>query len=122
MQMWLYLDSDNRILASTDTEEFAEGMEPYDMPDDFDFSKQDQYVMQDGAPVYSKRPLTPEQQAAKDARDAETERQETLSLLPDAVADLSETVSTNETDLTDVNNAIAELSELVSELMSTTTA
>lgn len=53
---------------------------------------------------------------ATGSEKAEADRQETLSLLPDAIADLSETVSTTETTSTELADAIAELSAIVSEL------
>ncbi len=118
MKAWYSADETGRILASVTEEEFAtDDMAEFEFPDDFDFSEQDQYVIVDGTLTASERPLTPEEQAAQDERDAERERQETLSLLPDAVADLSDAVSDGTTTLSDVNDAIAELSTLVSELM-----
>lgn len=117
MKAWCAMDETGRILATVTEEEFAtEDMVEFDFPDDFDFSEQDNYVIKTGELTASTRPLTPEEQAAQDERQAEQERQETLSLLPDAVADLSETVSTNGTTATELADAIAELSEIVSEL------
>lgn len=70
------------------------------------------------------RDLTEDELAARmvweEQAKAEQERQETLSLLPDALADLSETVSTNEVTGTELADAIAELSAIVSELASST--
>lgn len=47
----------------------------------------------------------------------EETRQELVDLLPDAVADLSQTVSENGDNVNDLADAIAELSELVSNLV-----
>ena len=117
MKAWYAADETGRILATVTEGEFAtEDMVEFDFPDGFDFAEQDNYVIKDGALTASTRPLTPEEQAAQDEREAEAERQETLSLLPDAVADLSEAVSTNGTTATELADAIAELSEIVSEL------
>ena len=121
MKAWYSTDETGRILSSTTEEEFAgEDMVEFDFPDDFNFSKQDNWLIKDGELTASTRPLTPEEQAAQDEREAEAERQETLSLLPDALADLSETVSTNEVTGTELADAIAELSAIVSELASST--
>ena len=121
MKAWYAADETGRILATVTEGEFAtEDMVEFDFPDGFDFSKQDNWVIKDGELTASTRPLTPEEQAAQDEREAEQERQETLSLLPDALADLSETVSTNEVTATELADAIAELSAIVSELASST--
>ncbi len=117
MKAWCAMDETGRILATVTEEEFAtEDMVEFEFPDDFDFSKQDNWVIKEGELAASTRPLTPEEQAARDAMEAEQERQETLSLLPDALADLSETVSTTEVTATELSDAIAELSAIVSEL------
>ena len=119
MKAWYAADETGRILSSTTEEEFAgEDMAEFDFPDGFDFAEQDNWLIKDGELAASTRPLTPEEQAAQDEREAEAERQETLSLLPDALADLSETVSTNEVTATELADAIAELSAIVSELAS----
>ena len=55
---------------------------------------------------------TPEEIAALENADM-------IDALPDAVADLSEQVSTNATDYSDLADALAELSVLVSNLMET---
>lgn len=121
MKAWYAADETGRILATVTEEEFAtDDMVEFDFPDGFDFAEQDNYVIKDGELAASTRPLTPEEQAAQDEREAEAERQETLSLLPDALADLSETVSTNEVTATELADAIAELSAIVSELASST--
>ena len=56
---YVKLDSDNRICSTTEYAEFAEeGAIEYDFPEDFDFSLQDDYLIQNGELVYS--PLDPE--------------------------------------------------------------
>lgn len=47
----------------------------------------------------------------------EEAHQELINLLPDAFADLSETVSDNAEDASGLSDAVAELSELVSNLV-----
>lgn len=60
---------------------------------------------------------TAEELERKKRSDENKEQKELFNTLPDAVSDLSEVVSTNATDLTDINNAVAELSELVSNIL-----
>ena len=57
------------------------------------------------------------EQGRKDAEQAEADRDAVLDTLPDAIADLSESVSDNATDLAVVMNALAELSAIVSDLV-----
>lgn len=59
---------------------------------------------------------TPEQLADKKTALEAAELQESVNTLPDAVAELSEVVSTNANDMTIVYDAIAELSEMISNL------
>ena len=54
--MYIQTDEDGRILASTDNPSYAQGMFEFDMPDDFDYSHQDDWVIKDGELVYSERP------------------------------------------------------------------
>lgn len=58
--MYISTDEDGRILSSTDNPAYAEGMTEFDMPDDFDYSHQDDWLIQDGELVYSKRPNSSE--------------------------------------------------------------
>lgn len=60
---------------------------------------------------------TAEELERKKRSDENKEQKELFNTLPDAVSDLSEVVSANATDLTDINNAVAELSELVSNIL-----
>lgn len=56
MKTWIATDSDGRILSSTTEEEYSEGMTEIDVPDDFDFDHQDDYIYKDGLLSYSQRP------------------------------------------------------------------
>lgn len=62
MKVWILTDETGRIVASTDVEEFAGGMEPFELPDDFDFSKQDDYRVVDGELASDPRPVSSAQQ------------------------------------------------------------
>lgn len=116
MKAWCYTDETGRILISTTDEGSAsDEMMEFEFPEDFDFYKQDQYLIVDGVLKQSPRPPTEAELEAQ----AERERQEILSLLPDAVAELSDTISTNETATTELADAIAELSAIVAELAAT---
>lgn len=59
MKIWIGTDSDGRILSSTTEEEYSEGMTEIEVPDDFDFDHQDDYIYEDGLLSYSQRPPEP---------------------------------------------------------------
>lgn len=62
MKAWYSADEDGRILASTTVEEFAtDDMTEFKFPDDFDFSKQDDYIIKDGKLVNDSRPASAEE-------------------------------------------------------------
>lgn len=48
MIAWIKTDEDGRITASTTLEQYSKGMMQVDIPDDFDFSKQNDYIYKDG--------------------------------------------------------------------------
>ena len=52
MKYFLGLDDTGRILASTDMKEYSEGMIEFDLPNDFDFLKQNNYRIIDGVLTY----------------------------------------------------------------------
>ena len=61
MKLWLALDDENRITASTDAAEYSDGMTLYDVPDDFDQSKQYEYRIVGGELVHDpKAPQSPD--------------------------------------------------------------
>lgn len=48
MIVWISTDEDGRIVASTTYERFSTGMTQVELPEDFDFSKQLDYIYKDG--------------------------------------------------------------------------
>lgn len=56
MIRYVSTNDDGRIVASTDKEEYAEGMFEQEFDDDFDFSNQYDYVIRDGEVVYESAP------------------------------------------------------------------
>lgn len=61
-------ENTGRICATTDREEYSEGMIEFDFPEDFDFSAQDEYCIVDGELIHDPVPMTEaEKQAEKDA-------------------------------------------------------
>ena len=64
MRYFIGTDETGRILSSTDVEEYADGMSEFDLPDDFDFSKQDDYRVVDGELVHDPRPIPTDQKIA----------------------------------------------------------
>ena len=74
MKLWLALDDENRITASTDAVEYSDGMTLYDVPDDFDQSRQYEYRIVGGELVHDpKAPQSPDV-------SAELSRQITLAM------------------------------------------
>lgn len=65
MKYFIGTDETGRILVSTDDEQYAdENMFEFDLPDDFDFAKQDDYRVVDGELVHDPRPIPTDQQVA----------------------------------------------------------
>ena len=60
-------------------------------------------------------PCGPEREEALAQAEADKERREEALEAPDAIADLSETVSSNAVDVAGVSDALADLSETVSD-------
>lgn len=88
---------------------------PHDVPvpDIFKYAVYHAYTDAELAELAKKK--VKEEQAIQEAK----EKAEIASTLPDAVADLSEQVSSNATDYSDLSDAVAELSALVSNLVET---
>lgn len=74
--MYVSLDETGRIDASTDIEEYAEGMTEFTFPDDFDFIKQDEYRIVDGELIHDPKPPSEEELAA----EQEMQRQAQIQL------------------------------------------
>ena len=85
---------------------------PHDMsvPDIFEYYVYHAYTEVELAEIAEKKKK--EEQERQDAQ----EKAEIAATLPDAVADLSEQVSNNATDYSDLSDAVAELSMLVSNM------
>ena len=88
---------------------------PHDIPvpNIFEYTVYHAYTNTELAELADKK--RKEEQAIQEAQ----EKAEIASTLPDAVADLSEQVSSNATDYSDLSDAVAELSALVSNLVET---
>ena len=66
MKHFIGTDETGRILVSTDDEQYAdENMFEFDLPDDFDFGKQDDYRVVDGELVHDPRPTPADVQVAE---------------------------------------------------------
>lgn len=61
--MWYSADETGRIMATTDQEQFAEGMTEFTFPDDFDFSVQHEYRIQNGELIHDPLPKSEEELA-----------------------------------------------------------
>lgn len=56
MEMFASLDETGRICATTDVEEYADGMSEFDFPEGFDFNSQSDYRIVDGELVHDPLP------------------------------------------------------------------
>lgn len=56
--MYVSLNEEGRICASTDVEEYAEGFMKFDFPKNFDFNHQDDYKIQNGELIYTPKPIS----------------------------------------------------------------
>lgn len=74
--MYCAIDETGRITATTDQEQYAEGMTEFTFPDDFDFSIQDEYRIQNGELIHD--PLPPSEK--KIAAEQEMQRQSQIQL------------------------------------------
>lgn len=72
--MYLMLDQNGRITATTNSKEYAEGMIEFDLPEDFDYSHQEDYRIVDGELIEDPLPMSDEEKAANE----EIERQKQL--------------------------------------------
>lgn len=63
--MYAYTDETGRILATTDREEYAGGMQEFEFPEDFDFTKQDEYHIVDGELTHDPLPPSEDEQATQ---------------------------------------------------------
>lgn len=73
--MYVSVDKNGRICASTSKEEYAEGMTEFEFPDDFDYENQSDYRIVDGELIHDPLPMSDE---AKQYEE-EIERQKQLS-------------------------------------------
>lgn len=73
--MYVSVDENGRICASTSKEEYAEGMTEFDFPDDFDYESQSDYRIADGELIHDPLPMSDESKQYEE----EIERQKQLS-------------------------------------------
>lgn len=104
-----FTDDDGKIVEQDTT-----GYTEVTLPDDFDQDHISNYLYKDGVFTYDE---DPDLIAERERNQATKDQQETLQILPDAVAELSETVSSNTGESDSIADAVAELSELVSQLI-----
>ena len=73
--MYVSVDENGRICASTSKEEYAEGMTEFEFPDDFDYENQSDYRIADGELIHDPLPMSDETKQYEE----EIERQKQLS-------------------------------------------
>lgn len=82
--MYVSLDETGRIGASTDIEEYAEGMTEFTFPDDFDFTKQNEYRIVDGELIHDPKPPSEEELAAQEAMERQSQIQLAIPMMVQA--------------------------------------
>ena len=94
--MYVMTDEAGHICATTDVEEFAEGMVEFDFPEGFDFELQNEYRIVDGELVHDPpEPTEAPQQVARLARTARAGGEQVVAVAMAQVAqmDLTDTTS-----------------------------
>lgn len=89
--MFVLTDENGRILATTNIQEYAEGMDEFDFPDDFDFFDQSNWKIVDGDLEFDPLPVSEEEKARELERERNKQLQEATILF----------VRTNASTLTD---------------------
>lgn len=77
MKAWYLTNDEGRITTTTTDEQFSEGMNELDFPDDFNFSHQGDYLVQDGNLVYDGAQTKEEEETAAAAESAKKIFEET---------------------------------------------
>lgn len=110
---WKTTDAEGKEVTDFDGTLIDDWPHDVSVPDIFKYAVYHAYTSAELAELAEKK--RKEEQARQDAK----EKADIASTLPDAVADLSEQVSSNATDYSDLSDAVAELSALVSNLVET---
>ena len=84
--MWAMTDDEGRICATTDVEEFAGGMEPFDFPEGFDFGSQSEWRIVDGELIHDPLPPTEEERAAAEEAERRAQLEAAVPMLVRAAA------------------------------------
>lgn len=78
--MFVLTDENGRILATTNIQEYAEGMDEFDFPDDFDFFDQSNWKIVDGNLEFDPLPVSEEEKARELERERNKQLQEATIL------------------------------------------
>lgn len=98
--MFFKADETGRITSSTGFEEFADGMQSFDFPEEFDFSKQYEYRIVNGELIHDPVPPSEEEIAAqKAARIKEQAQAATVMLVRAQAASLTDEQALSVPDL-----------------------
>ena len=84
--MYAAVDENGRIGATTDDKEYAEGMIEIDFPEDFDFTKQDEYRYVDGELVHDPKSPSEEELAAEETRQRNAQIQLAIPMMVQATS------------------------------------
>lgn len=79
--MFVLTDENGRILATTSIQEYAEGMDEFDFPEDFDFFNQRNYRIVENELILDPLPVSEEEKARELERERNKQLQEATVLL-----------------------------------------
>lgn len=93
--MYVSLDETGRIGASTDIEEYAEGMTEFTFPDDFDFTAQNEYRIVDGKLIHDPEPPSDD---ILEHQAAQIRQSQALAAVPIVLSRMTATLSDTEAE------------------------
>lgn len=89
--MYVMLDENGRICATTDTKEYAEGMIEFDLPEDFDYSRQEDYRIEGDELVKDPVPLSDEEKKVNEEIECQKQlRIATIMFVNESAPDLTD--------------------------------
>ena len=93
--MYVSVDETGRIFATTEFEEYAEGMSEFIFPDDFDFSKQYEYRIVDGKLIHDPEPPSDD---ILEHQAAQIRQSQALAVVPIVLSRMTATLSDTEAE------------------------
>ena len=111
--MFVQTNEDNRIVATSEKQEWLPDSFEFEFPEDFDFSQQHEYTIVDGVLEYSKSPSTSEYEERQRKSDA---RELMLDELPEYQADSDDSITALYEENLAMQQTIAEQDDAITML------